>query len=193
MFPLGHIGITVGVVYVLASLFSSRQGRDNQNVSLVGDIDFRIVIIASMVPDIIDKIVGMVILKEQISNGRIFTHSIVIIGIISICLFLIDRKRFGPSLKPLFYISPLWIHLFLDSMWEDPYTLFWPLFGTSFPRLDMEIGDFFTILLTEPYVYLTEILGTLIITILFIRHRLFIKTRFLSFLKDGKLKIFSNS
>ncbi len=193
MFLLGHIGITVGIVYLLASLFSSRKKTDSPHTLLTEDIDFRIVMVAAMLPDIVDKTVGMIIFKEEISNGRLFTHSIVVIGIISICLFIMARKRFGPSFKPLFYVSPLWIHLILDRMWEDPHTLYWPLFGTSFPRLDIEIGDFLTILLTNPYVYLTEILGALILTTLLIRHRLFIKIRLFSFLKHGKLKISSNS
>jgi hypothetical protein len=192
MFLLGHIGITVGIVYLLVSLWSSRKKTNSPLTPLIEDIDFRIVIIAAILPDIIDKTVGMIILRDEIANGRLFTHSIVVIGIISICSLIAVRIKRGHYLKTLFYVLALTIHLILDSMWENTHTLFWPLFGTSFPRLDIEISDYFTIILTDPYVYVTEILGTLIIITLFIRHQLFIKIHLFRFLKDGKLRIYSD-
>lgn len=188
MFLLGHIGLTVGIVYLLASIYSYHKKTDNSRTSLTENIDFRIVIIAAILPDIIDKMVGMVILKDEISNGRLFTHSVLVIGIISIGLLILDRIKFGHLPKTLSYVSPLWIHLLLDRMWEDINTLFWPLFGTGFPRLDIEFSDYFSVLLSDPYIYTTEIAGSLIIVILVIRHRLFLRTRLYTFLKDGKLK-----
>ncbi len=188
MFLLGHIGITVGIVYLLAWLISTHIIKGKPGTSLLGDIDFRIVIIAAILPDIIDKIVGLIILKEEISNGRLFTHSIVIIGIFSICLLVFTKINSGHILKSLFYISPLYFHLLLDRMWEEPPTLFWPLLGTSFPRLDIEISDYFNILLSDPYILVSEVLGILIILTLLVRYRLFIREQFFNFLRDGKLK-----
>ncbi|MEE9152339.1 MAG: metal-dependent hydrolase [Thermoplasmata archaeon] len=193
MFLFGHIGMTIGIVYLLVWMIHNKIGNDGANQISVSNIDFRMVAIAAMVPDIIDKVVGMIILKEEISNGRLFTHSSVIIGIISICLFVVARVKLSHRLKILYCVSPLWIHLLLDRMWEEPHTFFWPIFGTSFPRLDIEFSDYFSILLSNPYVFVGELLGILIIVTLFIRHRLFIGLRFYDFLKDGKLKVYSDS
>ncbi len=193
MFLLGHMGITVGIVYLLAWLISTRIIKGKPDTSLPMEIDFRIVIIAAILPDIIDKIVGLIILKEEISNGRLFTHSIVITGIFSICLLVFAKIKSGHIIKSLFYTSPLYFHLLLDRMWEEPPTLFWPLLGTSFPRLDIEISDYFTLLLSNPYIFVGEILGVLIILTLLIRYRLFIREQFFNFLKDGKLKMYSRT
>lgn len=192
MFLLGHIGISLGIVYSLASLSPLRK-KGNSGTSFTGNIDFRLVIIAAILPDIIDKIVGMIILKDEISNGRLFMHSMVIIGIFTICLIILSRIKFDRVLKTLFYISPIWIHLLLDRMWEDPHTLFWPIFGTSFPRLDVEFTDYFTMLFSDLYIFVGEILGILVIITLFIRHRLFIGNSLYCFLKDGKLRTYSKS
>ena len=185
MYLFGHIGITVGIVYLIATFISSRKKRVDPDTTFA--LDFRIVIIAAILPDIIDKIVGMIIFKEEISNGRIFTHSALVIGAISICLIIVDRMKFGPRLHTLYYILPLWMHLLLDRMWEENQTLFWPLFGTHFPKIDIEFSDYFSNLLSDPYIFTGEVLGLLIIIIISIKYRLFVKTHLIAFLKDGKL------
>lgn len=188
MFLIGHIGISIGIIYLLVWVISSRLSKDNPGKLSLWGIDFRIVIIAAILPDIIDKIIGMMILKDEISNGRLFTHSIVIVGIFSIMLLTLMKIRIRRGFNILFYITPVWLHLLLDRLWEDPPTLFWPLLGTSFPKLDVDISDYFTILLSEPYIFIGEILGAAIIVVLFIRHRLFIGAHFANFLKRGTLK-----
>ncbi|UCG70470.1 MAG: metal-dependent hydrolase [Thermoplasmata archaeon] len=189
MFLIGHIGISVGIIYVLAWVISSRFSKDNTGKLSPWGIDFRIVIIAAILPDIIDKIIGMIILKEEISNGRLFTHSIVIVSIFSILLLITTKIKINRGLQIPFYIIPVYLHLLLDRLWEDPHTLFWPIFRTSFPKLDMGISDYFTILLSEPYIFVGEVLGGLIIITLFMRHKLFINIKFFSFLKEGRLSM----
>lgn len=192
MFILGHIGITIGIIYLLAYYIYSRKKKENPSASFAENIDFRVIIIAAMLPDIVDKIVGMIIFKEEISNGRLFTHSIVITGIFSIMLLVFVKIKSGHIIKSLFYISPVYIHLLLDRMWEEPATLLWPLLGTSFPRLDIEISDYFTILLSDSYILVSEVLGFLIILTLLVKYRLFIREQFFNFFKYGKLKVFQS-
>jgi membrane-bound metal-dependent hydrolase YbcI (DUF457 family) len=187
MFLIGHIGISIGIIYVLALMISSRLSKDNPGKLSPWGIDFRIVIIAAILPDIIDKIIGMILLKEEISNGRLFTHSIVIVGIFSVLLLIMAKIKISRGYQIIFYIIPVWLHLLLDRLWEDPHTLFWPIFGTSFLKIDVEISDYFSILFSEPYILVGEILGGLIIITLFLKHKLFIKTRFFGFLKEGRL------
>lgn len=189
MFLLGHIGITLAIISLLIFLITKYRSKTAKQTILLKDIDFRIVIIAAIFPDIIDKIVGMIIFKEEIGSGRIFTHSMLLIGAISIFSIILYRLNFGHFLRILFYILPLWIHLLLDRMWETPKVLFWPIFGISFPRVDVEFSDFFTILVSNPYILSGEILGSLIIFTIIIRCRLYEKERFFNFLENGELKI----
>ncbi len=186
MFLLGHIGISVGIIYLLVWMVT-RYSRGEKPALSLENIDFRFVVIASMLPDIIDKVVGMIILKEEFSNGRIFTHSILVVGTISFYITAGTKLKSGYVLKSLYYTAPVWLHLILDRMWELPGTLLWPLFGTHFPRIDIEISDYFAILFSEPYVLFGEILGGLIIIVLIAKHRLYQYTNLHYFLKHGKI------
>ncbi|UCF07181.1 MAG: metal-dependent hydrolase [Thermoplasmata archaeon] len=187
MFLFGHIGITMAAIYLLAVALSSLKKNSGHYGLLVKELDFRLVVITAMLPDIIDKIVGMVILKEEIANGRIYSHTILGFTIISICLFIAVKLRTDKTVKTALYILPLWIHLVLDRMWENLHTLFWPSRGFSFPKLDIEFSDYFPMLVSEPYIFLGEILGIVVILFLFIKHRLLNPKRFVSFIRSGIL------
>jgi membrane-bound metal-dependent hydrolase YbcI (DUF457 family) len=187
MFPLGHIGISVGIVYLMVVYLLSIKKEDSPNIPFAQDIDFRIVIIAAMLPDIIDKLVGMLFFKEEFSNGRIFSHSMLIVGIFSICLFIVGKAKLWSHLKTFGYVLALWLHLVLDRMWLEPKTLFWPFLGTDFPRDDVEFSDYFTILFTEPAAFLGEIIGGLIIIALIFRHKLYTKSNIMNFFRNGRL------
>jgi hypothetical protein len=51
----------------------SRSIKSAKNLQKI--IDYRLVLIASILPDIIDKPLGGVILKESVGNGRIYAHT----------------------------------------------------------------------------------------------------------------------
>jgi len=78
---LGHIGITLGITKYLEVIIDRDKGIDYLSRSIKSAknlqkiIDYRLVLIASMLPDIIDKPLGGVILKESIGNGRIYAHT----------------------------------------------------------------------------------------------------------------------
>ena len=56
-------------------------------------------------------------------------------------------------------------HLLLDQMWLTPRTLFWPLFGFDFGRGDPAgwLSGIFHALLTNPEVYVPELVGAAIL------------------------------
>ena len=84
--------------------------------------------VGSIISDIIDKpayfIYGL---------GRSAMHSIVIILIllgISLVIFRKDKRM--QTLATMFFGSAIVFHLVLDSMWEMPQVLFFPLLGNPF-------------------------------------------------------------
>ena len=102
MLIFGHAGITLGTAVILHRFLSQtyRQEPDNvggssltlasnrrvaQNglcrsrtsrvVFLADHTDVRLLLIGSLLPDIIDKPLGMFFLRGSLSNGRIFCHT----------------------------------------------------------------------------------------------------------------------
>lgn len=185
MFLLGHMGITIVIIYLLVVFLSKKMPGYFKGISLQS-IDFRVVIILAVLPDIIDKIVGMIIFKDEIGTGRAVAHTAVFNVLITLIILAIVRYKLSNPLKIVFYTLPVWLHLTLDRIWESPKVVLWPLFGSDFPRSDVEIGDFFTMLLSDNYVLAGEILGVILILFLLFRHKLYITTRLAAFIKKGK-------
>jgi inner membrane protein len=58
-------------------------------------------------------------------------------------------------------------HLVLDQMWLSPRTLFWPLYGYTFERLEFTgfIKQILGILLADPAIYVPEIIGGVVLVV----------------------------
>lgn len=188
MFVLGHVGISLGIVFILIWYYSKYVENKGDGKSFFKKIDFRIFAVSAMFPDIVDKIVGMLILGEEVSNGRIFTHSLVILTLLSVSAFNYSKIKLAGLFIPLLYLFPAYLHLLLDRLWEEPNTLLWPLLGTGFPKIGVEFGDYFGILFSNSYVYIGEIIGLAIIITIVIRTRLYLKSNLKAYFKMGRLR-----
>ena len=174
MFLFGHTGITLGVATLLSPVFTpaSSLGR-SWFLRLAAKLDIRVLLIGSMLPDIIDKPLGMVFLRESLNNGRIYAHTLLFLLLISVAGFILWRRSGRIWLGTLAFGSLF--HLLLDEMWLSPRIILWPLFG-SFPSVEaMDWFDvYYKMLFTEPKVYIPEIIGLAILVwfvISLIRHR----------------------
>ncbi|OPY52530.1 MAG: hypothetical protein A4E49_01819 [Methanosaeta sp. PtaU1.Bin112] len=82
--------------------------------------------LGSMLPDIIDKPLGLIVFGSP-SMGRIFAHTLIFLILLSfLCIYFLDIR----------IISITWgvfCHLCLDFMWNAPKILLWPLLG-PFPQ-----------------------------------------------------------
>ncbi len=121
-------------------------------------------ILGSMLPDIIDKLVGMYFFRQTFgNNGRIFSHTLAFL-----LLFLITGFGLYLTKKTtvlLFTSLGIFMHLVLDSMWLTPQTLVWPLLGWHFPEeiISDWFGTLFQELLHDPSVYIPELVGIIIV------------------------------
>ena len=153
--------------------------------SLANRVDIRFLLAGSMLPDIIDKPVGIYLFRETFSSGRIFSHTLLFLVLLAVVGLLI-RSYSGKTWGLALSIGTLF-HLVLDQMWRTPKTLFWPIFGIAFERVETTywLGNILQALLSEPEVYAPEIIG-LIAFVWFtwelLRHRAIIK-----FLKQGRV------
>lgn len=148
-------------------------------------IDYRMVIIGSMLPDIIDKPLGIYLLADEIGNGRIYGHTLLFLLLIVTAGILLYYFRGIPAL--LLISAGTFAHLALDQMWQNPRTLFWPILGIEFERHETGewLGGLFETLTSNPSVYIPEIIGGLIVAA-FAWH-IIKKRRFAVFITTGKI------
>jgi len=185
MLLLAHTGITLGTaVLVTGSLATIRHSIDNDGINeasqnhsccivsiidrwlysmsswlttLGKHIDIRLLLLGAVLPDIIDKPFGQLFFRDTFSNGRIFSHTLLFSIILATTGFYIYRAR-GKSWL-LVITGGTFMHLILDHMWAAPATLFWPLFGTDFPKEDIAgwITNILDGLIKNPAVFIPEL------------------------------------
>lgn len=99
----------------------------------------------SVLPDLVDKPLGLVILPASIGNGRIFGHAalaVLVLGIVGL-LVLIYWKN--PAIVGI--AAGILSHQVLDTMWQEPKNWFYPVYG-AVPRLTHS-SDLIALLLSD--------------------------------------------
>jgi len=208
MLVFGHTGITLGVAVLLAGVLrrnrlpvtteseaeepSSGHSRlvANRKASglthLISGIDIRLILIGALLPDIIDKPIGHFFFRETFSNGRIFGHTLIFLILITAVGIYLYRRNSRTWLLALSFGTIT--HLLLDQMWLNSKTLFWPLLGLSFERgeVDNYVLSIFHTLLTNPFVYITELVGLAVL--IWFSWTLFRRKKIYSLIKYGKVQ-----
>ncbi len=161
MLAFGHPGLTLGVA-TLAAGAAARWERPWID-RLAGWVDIRVLLIGSLLPDIIDKPLGMLFLAGTFSNGRIFAHTLIFLAILSAGGWLLYRARHRTWLLALAFGTLT--HLVFDQMWLNPRTLLWPAYGWSFARGDLSdwLPHIFGELYKDPAVYIWELAGLIVL------------------------------
>lgn len=122
MLFFGHLGITLGLVLVYNIFIPRLRVLVNPKYLAIG----------TLLPDLIDKPLGRVVFASILANGRIIGHTL----LFSLLLALIGLHLYkkNKDYRGIVLASGSFLHLLEDQMWSQPLTLFWPLFGLSFPR-----------------------------------------------------------
>jgi membrane-bound metal-dependent hydrolase YbcI (DUF457 family) len=183
MLFFGHAGITLGLGAVAANLppiqalatpgsrpaapaaASDPIGRSSLSLldTLARLVDIRVLLIGSLLPDIIDKPLGHLIFRHALSNGRVYAHTLLFLLLITAGGGWLYRRSRRTWLAALSFGTAT--HLLLDEMWLEPHTLLWPFFGFAFGKSDISdwIPNMLHGLLTDPAVYLSEVVGLAIV------------------------------
>ncbi|NPV91328.1 MAG: metal-dependent hydrolase [Firmicutes bacterium] len=180
MLLLAHVGLALGFTKGLEKVLSCRGMNDCTEL-----IDYRLVFGGSMLPDVIDKPLGGLILGSTLGNGRIYCHTLLFQLFLLISGIYLCFKYKRPELFVAAGGSA--IHCILDGMWYFPETFLWPVYGWSFPEGDP--GNWLRLwvnLLADPKYYIPEILGGAIIIVFFTE--LVIRKNLYCFLVSGKVK-----
>lgn len=167
-----HLGLTAGIVFLTL-------GRRR--------IDYRVVLVGAIVPDLIDKPIGRIFFADQFENSRIFAHTF----LFAIGLLLVIQLATRGAIARRWFVLPIaiLIHLALDGMWNDPVTLFWPFFGFDFPRVPVENYWWEVLLrpLEHPIEGLKELSGIAVLIYMGFAYELHKRERLREFLRTGIL------
>jgi len=174
MLLFAHVGITLGATLAahgtaaLAALAVRREERAaGVSGPIIGSrrvssparwIDYRLILLGSLLPDIIDKPLAIWL---HVGGGRAIAHTLVFVGLLAFAGLFVYAWRLGIGLLSLCFASMM--HLVLDEMWLNPRTLFWPAYSWSFKGWDYglvaSLRRWLDALATEPGAYLPEIVG----------------------------------
>lgn len=177
MLIFGHVGITTGIIKIYEKA-TKRKNLKNNNF-----IDYRIVMLGSLLPDIIDKPIVEIIYGLQNHEGHFIAHSFIFSGlmiIIGIIIFLMNTN------KSVFLLGICsLVHQIFDKMMLIPNILFSSNvdlgnFRTEFPYLRNVVMYF-----EKPNVFISEVIGFTIIV--YFAYKLFKNKGYIKFLKYGKL------
>ncbi|OGO00792.1 MAG: hypothetical protein A2Y90_03805, partial [Chloroflexi bacterium RBG_13_52_12] len=159
MLILGHAGITLGAATLIAGGVNSRHEKVSWLVSLSKYLDIRLLLVGSLLPDIIDKPVGQYLFKETFGTGRIFSHTLLFLVLLSAVGFYLYKGHRQTWMLAL--AAGTLAHLLLDEMWQAPATLFWPFMGFSFKEIDLAVwaSNIIHDMFSSQAVYIPEIIG----------------------------------
>jgi len=150
MLILGHLVIGLIIGFILYEIFHARS----------------IIVfcaIGSVLPDLVDKVLGRVIFSSSLDNGRIFFHSLVIVLLFFIIGLIV--WKYYRSFSFLVVASGVFIHQAVDLMWRDPVTWYYPLLG---PYLTDFTPDYFQQAIVAELASVTEWIFFVAIMVLFI-------------------------
>ena len=138
----GHVGLTLAAAYAAERVLLSRRAPlanassgpgampDSTGPSL---LDYRAAILGSMLPDIIDKPLGLWIAPGLVNHSlRTFGHSALLAILLLMVAWVLLRSTGG--LAPMALAAGSAGHLVFDSMWRQAETVLWPLRGWAFPE-----------------------------------------------------------
>lgn len=143
-------------------LFFAHVGLALASARLLPRSDLACIALGSMLPDIIDKPLGLILFGSP-EMGRTIAHTLLFLAILAtLSLHLWDSR----------YASVTWgvfIHLLLDGIYNSPQTLLWPLLG-PFPAAElMDTYSYIEMLLSglkDPGILIPELAGLLYIIFL---------------------------
>ena len=149
VFLLGHLGIGLCLAWLIAWRSPGR-------------VDYRLILLGAILPDLIDKPLGIALGLET----RVWAHTFLF-------LFAVLALSFVPSWHVLRFVGfGVATHLLLDRIWQQSYIALYPIDGWAFPLAPFDAGSWFDTLLRDPYVQLGEVLGFAVLVLFAWRHRL---------------------
>lgn len=119
-----------------------------------------------------------------ISSGRGYFHTIVFVLISSLLVYITTRRN---KVIAFSYFAGSFIHLLLDL---PDIPIFFPFISYQFYYLDDPLRSWLTELLNQPIIYITELIGLVILSFIVINNKLYTISQFKAFLfKNSQIEL----
>ncbi len=85
--------------------------------------------LGSILPDLVDKPVGLLLFPDIFGTGRIFGHSLLVVGLVLFIGILVYTRYRRTGTLLLALVAGIFTHQVLDAMWLQPANWYWPTLG----------------------------------------------------------------
>ena len=141
MHPLGHMTVAVGTVWIGSRLLGRSSDAARQ---MVNRIDYRLVLLGSLLPDLIDKPLAWFLLHDYLNgNGHTYGHTLLAALVVVLPGLLLAVRWRDPRFLAMG--MAMLSHLAVDPTNHSLENLLWPLLGTEFPQVTL-LGSNMTVL-----------------------------------------------
>ena len=193
---LGPVGLTVAFAWVLgrilirfnaaASEFAIDPGAAPKSIAarLVWAIDYRLILIGALIPDVIDKPLVFLVNPHFVNSSlRSIGHSLVGVAVMLSLVWVVTR---GWQRMPILsFGAALLVHLLFDRIWEMPEVLEWPVRGLVLPMQDIPFSHWYRVHFSQLPTTLPDLIG---IALLFLFAGQMIRNRsVIRFFKTGQV------
>ena len=149
-------------------------------------MDLRFLMLGAILPDLIDTPIGLLFF-DSLQSVRLVAHSLVLAAILMTWIVLATRRG-RPRKRWMPIAIGVLIHLFLDAMWADPESLWWPFLGFEFASVEAAAAsDYVVDVLGNVWAWIGELVGLGYLTILARRSNLSSPEARRSFLATGRV------
>ena len=208
MLLFGHIGITAGaakacdIFLSMAKPGNSQESDSHSEIApVIGrqrlrlyplrsrikgrieSVDYRMVLLGSLLPDIIDKPVFLLTGNSASLSGRDYAHT----PLFNLALLIggLVLIRYRKSWLLIISLSSF-THLILDQLWNSPVVLLWPLLG-PLPKGETTgwLYDRWHSLFSCPEAYIPEIIG--LVLVLLFTYKLARERNVVNFIRVGAI------
>jgi membrane-bound metal-dependent hydrolase YbcI (DUF457 family) len=134
-------------------------------------MDLRFLVLGALIADLVDTPVGLA-LYPRFESVRLVGHTLTAAALAMV--FVLLRTRRGRPRKRWMPIAiGMLLHLFLDAMWPDPETLWWPFLGLDFSAAGAATaGEYVRSVLGDWRTWALEAVGFVYLAVLAHRARL---------------------
>jgi hypothetical protein len=177
MLPQSHITYTLAACELL-----------KEQVPALQKIDYRLLALAAMGPDLIDKPLAALYFYRRYRSAVLFAHTLLVHGVI-LSLALGPKSAWWP------YLLAFNGHALLDRLWFFPDTWYWPFRGWRFQvwrkgggeQDDIKLAYWYAFT-RRPELWLWEAGGLLTGLWFILRYRLYQPARLWALLRTGRVR-----